>query len=154
MIDSQSPEFYKSYKIIIIIIRSIKLDMTRCFHPFLSFIPFGNSSSLHPLSSIKCSMYIFGRPCVFFLQDGIQSRTSLVIPSLLRANSDHEILVSVMIFCWEACRHLLGELFRICLVLCEISYLSQIHIPFQSVREKYVTSRNQQFFSSNPWEGD
>ena len=60
----------------------ISLNLSR--HPSLSFIAFGRSSGLHPVSSHSWCMYVrAGRPAVAWPYAGVHRSTSLMSSSLL-----------------------------------------------------------------------
>ena len=61
---------------------SLSLSLSRHFS--LSFIAFGRSSGLHPVSSLNCCMYVrTGRPAFAWLYAGVYRSTSLMSSSLL-----------------------------------------------------------------------
>ena len=58
--------------------------LTLSRHFFLSFIAFGKSSRLHPVSSHSCCMYVrAGRPAFAWPYAGVHRSTSLMSSSLL-----------------------------------------------------------------------
>ena len=60
----------------------ISLPLSRHFS--LSFIAFGRSSGLHPVSSHSCCMYVrAGRPALAWPYAGVHRSTSLISSSLL-----------------------------------------------------------------------
>ena len=60
------------------------ISLTLSRHPSLSFIAFGWSSGLHPISSHSCCMYVrTGHPAFAWLYAGVHRSTSLMNSSLL-----------------------------------------------------------------------
>ena len=60
------------------------ISLTLSRHFSLSFIAFGRSSGLHPVSSHSCCMYVrTGRPAVAWPYVGVHRSTSLMSSSLL-----------------------------------------------------------------------
>ena len=60
------------------------ISLTLSRHPSLSFITFGRSSGLHPVSSHSCCMYVrAGRPAFAWPYAGVHRSTSLMSSSLL-----------------------------------------------------------------------
>ena len=75
-----STEFYHHHHIVPL--ARIPLILSR--HFFLSFITFGRSSGLHPVSSHSCCMYVqAGRPTFAWPYAGVHRSTSLMSLSLL-----------------------------------------------------------------------
>ena len=61
-----------------------RISLTLSYHFFLSFIAFGRSSGLHPVSSHSCCMYVrAGRPAFAWPYEGVHRSTSLMSSSLL-----------------------------------------------------------------------
>ena len=61
-----------------------QISLTRSLHFCLSFIAFGRSSGLHPVSSHSCCMYVrAGRPAFAWPCVGVHRSTSLMSSSLL-----------------------------------------------------------------------
>ena len=61
-----------------------RISLTLSRHFSLSFITFGKSSGLHPVSSQNCSMYVrAGRPAFAWPYAGFHRSTSLMSSSLL-----------------------------------------------------------------------
>ena len=61
-----------------------QISLTLSHHFFLSFIAFGRSSGLHPVSSHNCCMYFrAGRPAFAWPYAGVHRSTSLMSSSLL-----------------------------------------------------------------------
>ena len=61
-----------------------RISLTFSRHPSLSFIAFGRSSGLHPVSSHSCCMYVrAGRPAFAWPYTGVHRSTSLMSSSLL-----------------------------------------------------------------------
>ena len=61
-----------------------RISLTLSCHFSLSFIAFGRSSGLHPVSSHSCSMYVrAGRPAFAWPYVGVNRSTSLMSSSLL-----------------------------------------------------------------------
>ena len=61
-----------------------RISLTLSHHFFLSFIAWGRSSGLHPVSSQSCCMYVrAGRPAFAWLYVGVHRSTSLMTTSLL-----------------------------------------------------------------------
>ena len=61
-----------------------QISLTLSRHPSLSFIAFGRSSGLHPVSSHSCCMYVrAGRPAFARPYVGVHRSTSLMSSSLL-----------------------------------------------------------------------
>ena len=61
-----------------------RISLTHSRHPSLSFIAFGRSSGLHPVSSHSCCMYVrAGRPAFAWPYAGVHRSTSLMSSSLL-----------------------------------------------------------------------
>ena len=61
-----------------------RISLTLSLHVSLSFIAFGRSSGLHPVSSHSCCMNVrAGRPAFDWLYAGVHRSTSLTISSLL-----------------------------------------------------------------------
>ena len=61
-----------------------RISLTLSCHLSLSFIAFGRSSGLHPVSSHSCCMYIrAGRPAFAWSYVGVHRSTSLMSSSLL-----------------------------------------------------------------------
>ena len=61
-----------------------RISLTLYRHFSLSFIAFGRSSGLHPLSSHSCCMYVrAGRPAFAWPYAGVHRSTSLMSSSLL-----------------------------------------------------------------------
>ena len=61
-----------------------RISLTLSRHFFLSFIAFGRSSGLHPVSSHYCCMYVrAGRPAFAWPYVGVHRSTSLMSSSLL-----------------------------------------------------------------------
>ena len=66
----------------VMLLAEICLALSR--HPSLSFIAFGRSSGLHPVSSHSCCMYVrAGRPAFAWPYEGVHRSTSLMSSSLL-----------------------------------------------------------------------
>ena len=64
--------------------RAASTDIPDPLSPFLSFIAFGRSSGLHPVSSHNCYMYVrAGRPAFAWPYAGVHRSTSLMSSSLL-----------------------------------------------------------------------
>ena len=60
------------------------ISLTLSFHVSLSFIVFGRSSGIHPVSSHSCCMNVrAGRPAFDWPYSGVHRSTSLTISSLL-----------------------------------------------------------------------
>ena len=65
-------------------VRLARISLTLSLHVFLSFIAFGRSSGLHPVSSHSCCMNVrAGRPAFDWPYAGVNRSTSLTISSLL-----------------------------------------------------------------------
>ena len=65
-------------------VRLARISLTLSLHVSLSFIAFGRSSGLHPVSSHSCCMNIrAGRPAFDWPYAGVHRNTSLTISSLL-----------------------------------------------------------------------
>ena len=65
-------------------VRLARISLTLSFHVSLSFIAFGRSSGLHPVSSHSCCMNVrAGRPAFDWPYAGVHRSTSLTISSLL-----------------------------------------------------------------------
>ena len=65
-------------------VRLARISLTLSLHVPLSFIAFGRSSGLHPVSSHSYSMYVrAGRPAFDWPYAGVHRSTSLTISSLL-----------------------------------------------------------------------
>ena len=61
-----------------------QISLTLSRHFSLSFIAFGRSSGLHPVSSHSCCMYVrAGRPAIAWPYAGVHKSTSLMSSSLL-----------------------------------------------------------------------
>ena len=61
-----------------------QISLTLSRHSSLSFIAFGRSSGLHPVSSHSCCMYVrAGRPAFSWPYAGVHRSTSLMSSSLL-----------------------------------------------------------------------
>ena len=61
-----------------------RISLTLSPHFSLSFLPYGRSSGLHPVSSHSCGMYVrAGRPAFARLYVGVHRSTSLMSWSLL-----------------------------------------------------------------------
>ena len=61
-----------------------RISLTLSRHFSLSFIAFGRSSGLHPVSSHSCCMYVrAGRPAFVWPYAGVHRSTSLMSSSLL-----------------------------------------------------------------------
>ena len=61
-----------------------RISLTLSRHFSLSFITFGRSSGLHPVSSHSCCMYVrAGRPALAWPYAGVHRSTSLMSSSLL-----------------------------------------------------------------------
>ena len=61
-----------------------RISLTISRHPSLSFIAFGRSSGLHPVSSHSCCMYVrAGRPAFAWPYAGVHRGTLLMSSSLL-----------------------------------------------------------------------
>ena len=61
-----------------------RISLTLSLHVSLSFIAFGRSSGLHPISSHSCCMNVrAGRPAFDWPYAGVHRSTSLTISSLL-----------------------------------------------------------------------
>ena len=61
-----------------------RISQTLSLHISLSFIAFGRSSGLHPVSSLSCCMNVrAGRPTFDWLYAEVHRRTSLTVSSLL-----------------------------------------------------------------------
>ena len=61
-----------------------RISLTLSRHFSLSFIAFGRSSGLHPVSSHNCCMYVLaGRPAFAWPYAGVHRSTSLMSSSLL-----------------------------------------------------------------------
>ena len=66
------------------IVPQTRISLTLSLHFSLSFIAFGRSSGLHPVSSHSCSMYVrAGRPAFAWPYVGVHRSTSLMSSSLL-----------------------------------------------------------------------
>ena len=64
------------------------ISLTLSRHPSLSFIAFGSSSGVHPVSSHSCCMYVrAGRPAFAWPYVGVHRSTSLMSSSLLLQQS-------------------------------------------------------------------
>ena len=65
-------------------VRLARISLTLSLHVSLSFIAFGRSSGLHPVSSHSCRMNVrAGRPAFDWPYAGVHRSTSLTISSLL-----------------------------------------------------------------------
>ena len=65
-------------------VRLARISLTLSLHVSLSFIAFGRSSGLHPVSSHSCCMNVrAGRPAFDWPYAGVHRSTSLTISSLL-----------------------------------------------------------------------
>ena len=65
-------------------VRPARTSLTLSLHVSLSFIAFGRSSGLHPVSSHSCCMNVrAGRPAFDWPYAGVHRSTSLTISSLL-----------------------------------------------------------------------
>ena len=65
-------------------VRLARISLTLSLHVSLSFIAFGRSSALHPVSSHSCCMNVrAGRPAFDWPYAGVHRSTSLTISSLL-----------------------------------------------------------------------
>ena len=65
-------------------VRLVWISLTLFLHVSLSFIAFGRSSGLHPVSSHSCCMNVrAGRPAFDWPYAGVHRSTSLTISSLL-----------------------------------------------------------------------
>ena len=65
-------------------VRLARISLTLSLHVSLSFIAFGRSSGLHPVSSHSCCMNVWaGRPAFDWPYAGVHRSTSLTISSLL-----------------------------------------------------------------------
>ena len=65
-------------------VRLARISLTLSLHVSLSFIAFGRSSGLHPVSSHSCCMNVrAGRPAFDWPYPGVHRSTSLMISSLL-----------------------------------------------------------------------
>ena len=65
-------------------VRLARISLTLSLHVSLSFIAFGRSSGLHPVSSHSCCMNVrAGRPAFDWPYVGVHKSTSLTISSLL-----------------------------------------------------------------------
>ena len=65
-------------------VRLARISLTLSLHVSLSFIAFGRSSGLHPVSSHSCCVYVrAGRPAFDWPYAGVHRSTSLTISSLL-----------------------------------------------------------------------
>ena len=66
-------------------VRLARISLTLSLYVSLSFIAFGRSSGLHPVSSHSCCMNVrAGRPAFAWPYAGVHRSTSLTISSLLR----------------------------------------------------------------------
>ena len=66
-------------------VRLARISLTLSLHVSLSFIAFGRSSGLHPISSHSCCVNVWaGRPAFDWPYAGFHRSTSLTISSLLR----------------------------------------------------------------------
>ena len=66
------------------VVPQARISLTLSRHPSLSFIAFGRSSGLHPVSSHSCCMYVrVGRPAFAWPYAGVHRSTSLMSSSLL-----------------------------------------------------------------------
>ena len=66
------------------VVRPTRIFLTLSLHVSLSFIAFGRSSGLHPVSSHSCCMYVrAGRPAFDWPYAGVHRSTSLTSTSLL-----------------------------------------------------------------------
>ena len=65
-------------------VRLARISLTHSLHVSLSFIAFGRSSGLYPVSSYSCCMNVrAGRPAFDWPYAGVHRSTSLTISSLL-----------------------------------------------------------------------
>ena len=72
------------YTYIYHVVRLARISQSLSLHVSLSFIAFGRSSGLHPVSSHTCCMYVrAGRPPFDWPYAGVHRRSSLPISSLL-----------------------------------------------------------------------
>ena len=66
------------------VVPQARISLTLSRHISLSFIAFGRSSELHPVSSHSCCMYVrAGRPAFAWPYAGVHRSTSLMSSSLL-----------------------------------------------------------------------
>ena len=65
-------------------VRLARISLTLSLHVSLSFIAFGRSSGLHPVSSHSCCMNVrAGRPAFYWPYAGVHRSTSLTISSFV-----------------------------------------------------------------------
>ena len=102
-----------------------RISLTLSGHFSQSFIAFGRSSGLHPLSSHSFCMYVrAGRPAFAWPYAGVHRSTSLMNSSLLLQQSSACLVrLNCIVSWWEASRRIVGILWGIIAWL--VQYCSQ-----------------------------
>ena len=99
-----------------------RISLTLSRHSYLSFIVFGWSSALHPVSSHSCCMYVrAGRPAFAWPYAGVHRSTSLMSSSLLLQQCPACLVRLTCNFSWwEASGSIFGVLWGVTSRTCSL----------------------------------
>ena len=121
-------------------VRLARISLTLSLHVSLSFIAFGRSSGLHPVSSHSCCMN--GRPAFDWPYAGVHRSTSLTISSLLLQQCSA---------CLVRCCRCFYQIINICLGFFKKSFMEStiffIYFSFVKSISFIFLSVNLRFFS-------